>query len=66
MLNRGAIDKIKISELFIGKADGLKEAQEKNFEELFYTGNNTYKELVEDKTKFIISGKNVPRYILKV
>lgn len=24
---------------------------------MFYTGNNTYKELVEDKTKFIISGK---------
>lgn len=35
MLNRGAIDKIKISELFIGKADGLKEAQEKILKSCF-------------------------------
>lgn len=51
------INNIKISEIFVGKADGLKEAQEKNFNELFYKGNDIYQELCESKSKFIISGK---------
>lgn len=51
------INAIKLREIFVGKADGLKEAQEKNFEQLFYKGNDIYKELLEKKSKFIISGK---------
>ena len=51
------IKSIKLSEIFVGKADGLKEAQEKNFENLFYKDNDIYEELERKKSKFIISGK---------
>lgn len=51
------IRNLKLKEIFVGKADGLVEAKEKNFENYFYKGNNKYKELTEDRSKFIISGK---------
>ncbi len=51
------IKSIKLNEIFVGKADGLKEAQEKNFENLFYKDNDIYGELENKKSRFIISGK---------
>lgn len=48
---------IKLSEIFIGKANGLEEAEEQRFENLFYTGNKKYQQLVDNEDKFIISGR---------
>lgn len=53
----GTIDDIELKDIYVGKADGLKEAQDDNFENYFYKGNNKYQELDSDSRKFIISGK---------
>lgn len=46
----------KLSDIKIGYADGEKEANNKNFDNLFYTGNKKYEQLTENH-KFIISGR---------
>lgn len=46
----------KLSNIKIGYADGEKEANNKNFEDLFYTANKKY-ELLLESHKFIISGR---------
>lgn len=51
------IDDIKLKDLYFGIADGLEESKCKNFESIFYKGNNKFKELEENNYKFIISGK---------
>ena len=48
---------IGLKDIFIGKANGLEEAENEKFEDLFYTGNLKYQQLVENKDKFIISGR---------
>lgn len=50
-------DKIKLKDIFIGKADGLAEAKRSDFMTLFYNGNKNYNLLKDDKSKFIISGR---------
>lgn len=48
---------IKLKDIYFGRADGLQESEEENFESLFYKGNQKYNLLCENQTKFIISGK---------
>lgn len=48
---------IDLKDIFIGKANGLEEAENEKFEDLFYTGNLKYQQLVENEDKFIISGR---------
>lgn len=48
---------IKLSDIFIGKADGLAEAKRRDFTALFYNGNKNYNLLKDDESKFIISGR---------
>ncbi|ATV65635.1 hypothetical protein CTM86_03020 [Fusobacterium pseudoperiodonticum] len=48
---------IKLKDLFLGNIDGIKESEEKGFENYFYTGNNYYNKLKKNEKKFIISGK---------
>lgn len=50
-------DGILLKDIFIGLADGEKEAFDKKFLQLFYTHNNQYIDLINDKKKFIISGR---------
>lgn len=50
-------DNIILKNIYFGKADGSKEAEEENFENLFYKGNKKYDLLNEDINKFIISGR---------
>ena len=49
--------RICLKDISVGKADGLREAQDENFTTLFYRGNDIYKELDENTCKFIISGR---------
>ena len=49
--------KIKLKDISVGLADGLKESENVKFEDLFYTGNNKYATLKNNQNKFIISGK---------
>ena len=49
--------KITLKDIFIGKANGLEEAEDKQYDNLFYTGNQKYRQLAEDRTKFIITGR---------
>lgn len=51
------IENITLEDIYVGQADGLAEAQETEFENFFYKGNNKYQELAADRRKFIISGK---------
>lgn len=51
------MDTIYLKDIFLGKADGLRESEESNFEELFYKGNDKYDLLANNKSKFIVSGK---------
>ncbi|RHG68529.1 hypothetical protein DW243_01090 [Mediterraneibacter gnavus] len=51
------MESVKLKDIYFGRADGLQESEEVNFENLFYKGNNKYSLLVENKNKFIISGK---------
>lgn len=51
------IDTITLSEIFVGKADGLMESEYANFHTMFYKGNNKYEKLVNNDEKFIISGR---------
>lgn len=53
------IKSIKLSEIFVGKADGLKEAQEKNFENLFYKDNDIYEELERKNRNSLYPEKKV-------
>lgn len=48
---------ITLKNIYFGRADGSQEAEEKNFENLFYKGNKKYDLLNEDVDKFIISGR---------
>ena len=50
-------DNITLKDIYFGRADGSQEAEEKNFENLFYKGNKKYDLLNEDIDKFIISGR---------
>ena len=60
----------KLGDIDIGKADGESESTDRKFMDMFYTGNNKVKELI-DKSKFIISGRKgtgktvLARYFLK-
>lgn len=47
---------VMLEQLFIGYVDGETEAQEENFEDLFYTKNSKYKEILMPN-KFIITGR---------
>lgn len=51
------MENVTLEEIFIGKADGMQESKRKDFIELFYEGNNSYYELANDESKFIISGR---------
>lgn len=51
------MENIKLKDLFLGNIDGIKESEEKGFENYFYTGNNYYDKLKKNEKKFIISGK---------
>ena len=50
------MDEFKLSDITIGYADGEKEASKANFENLFYTKNKKYEQIMK-KDKFIISGR---------
>ncbi|MBB2181447.1 hypothetical protein H0486_00875 [Lachnospiraceae bacterium MD1] len=51
------ISDVKLSEIFIGKADGSDESQIDDFSNLFYRGNNKYDELANSSNKFILTGR---------
>ena len=59
-----------LDDIYIGKADDESESTNSKFMDMFYTGNNKVKELI-DKSKFIISGRKgtgktvLARYFLK-
>lgn len=48
---------ITLKDIYFGRADGSQEAEDKNFENLFYKGNKKYDLLNENLDKFIISGR---------
>nr|DAO94620.1 MAG TPA: adenylate kinase [Caudoviricetes sp.] len=48
---------ITLKDIYLGRADGSQEAEDKNFENLFYKGNKKYDLLNENHDKFIISGR---------
>lgn len=48
--------KVPLEKINIGYLSGEKEANDPKFEELFYTGNSKYEELLKEK-KFIIKGR---------
>lgn len=48
---------IYLKDILVGKANGLEEANDKAFADLFYTGNKKYQELADNADKFIISGR---------
>ena len=48
---------IRLKDVLVGKANGLEEANDKAFADLFYTGNKKYQELRDNPDKFIISGR---------
>lgn len=50
------MDDFILDNIKIGFAEGAKEAEEENFTDIFYKGNNKYNELLQ-KYKFIISGR---------
>ena len=45
------MESVKLKDIYFGRADGLQESEEVNFENLFYKGNNKYSLLVENKNK---------------
>lgn len=51
------MESIKLKDIYLGRADGLQESEDTNFENLFYKGNDKYNLLIDNKNKFIISGK---------
>ena len=50
------MEKITLSDIEFGYADGDTESRLENFLDLFYTGNNKYEEIM-DNNHFIISGR---------
>lgn len=48
---------VYLKDLYFGCADGDTEANEKDFLDLFYKGNNKYDEIVNNPLKFIIYGQ---------
>lgn len=48
---------ITLKDIYFGRSDGSQEAEDKNFETLFYNGNKKYDLLNENSDKFIISGR---------
>ena len=57
MINQSQIDAIRLQDISVGYADGLKEANDEKFETIFYTENNKYNQLATNQSIFIISGK---------
>lgn len=57
MINQSKIDSIRLKDISVGYADGLKEANDEKFETIFYTENNKYHQLATNQSIFIISGK---------
>ena len=51
------MEEIKLKNIYFGRADGSQEAEDENFENLFYKGNKKYDLLNENIDKFIISGR---------
>lgn len=51
------IKNVQLKDIYVGTANGLNEAKNENFISYFYTGNNKYKEFLNNKNKFIISGR---------
>ena len=47
---------VYLENMFLGQADGEKESENGKFLEMFYTGNDKYKEITNDKYKYIITG----------
>lgn len=47
----------RIDDLYFGNANGDMESKRPEFENLFYKGNNKYRTIMFDKTKFIVSGQ---------
>lgn len=48
---------VYLKDLYLGYADGDTEANEGNFKDLFYTGNNKYDDITNNNMKFIIAGQ---------
>lgn len=48
---------ITLNDIYFGRADGSQEAEDKNFENLFYNGNKKYDLLNDNPDKYIISGR---------
>lgn len=51
------MEEIKLKNIYFGRADGSQEAEDENFENLFYKGNKKYDLLNKNIDKFIISGR---------
>lgn len=47
---------VYLKDMFLGQADGEKESENGKFLEMFYTGNDKYKEITSNKYKYIITG----------
>lgn len=47
---------VKLKDIYLGVPDGATEAENKNFEELFYDSNNKYDELMKNDEKFLVVG----------
>lgn len=47
---------VKLKDIYFGIPDGAAEAQNENFEELFYDQNNKYEELMNNNEKFLVIG----------
>lgn len=45
-----------LKDMFLGQTDGERESENDKFLDMFYTGNNKYQELMENKYKYIITG----------
>lgn len=52
------MEEIKLKNIYFGRADGSQEAEDENFENLFYKGNKKYDLLNKNIDKFIISGRH--------
>lgn len=48
---------ITLNDIYFRRADGSQEAEDKNFENLFYNGNKKYDLLNDNPDKYIISGR---------
>lgn len=51
------MDGVLLGDIFFGKLDGMSESNKNNFNEFFYKGNSSYKQLVDDDSCFVICGR---------